>query len=219
MFERAHSQSDGHSDYVQTSLVFKPYWCSNLTGILTLLGRMLAQQTFDINMRKNMTAKLIEICRKNLILFGAFNIIFGLLIGFALGIYTLPILTAEKGLNEAEIAGLKVSVKRSGSFVRDLEGSDIFHWGEGVIMVSDEMVWLDGEVSPGPAYRLYFAPAFVETKQDFLAIKDQSVEIGSVGALRNFSLPLPDGVVLDEYPAVVIWCETFSAFITAAALS
>lgn len=166
-----------------------------------------------------MTAKLIEICRKNLILFGAFNIICGLLIGFTLGIYTLPILTAEKGLNEAEIAGLKVSVKRSGSFVRDLEGSDIFHWGEGVIMVSDEMVWLDGEVSPGPDYRLYFAPAFVETKQDFLAIKDQSVEIGSVGALRNFSLPLPDGVVLDEYPAVVIWCETFSAFITAAALS
>ncbi|MGB1920030.1 MAG: DM13 domain-containing protein [Candidatus Puniceispirillaceae bacterium] len=30
---------------------------------------------------------------------------------------------------------------------------------------------------------------------------------------------MPDGVNVDEFPVVVIWCEAFSQFITAAELS
>jgi hypothetical protein len=106
-----------------------------------------------------------------------------------------------------------------GKFHRNLEGSDSLHWGEGTIMVGDGSVWLDGSVSPGPDYRLYFAPIFVETEESFLAIKSQSVEVGSIKAFTNFTLQLPDGVNVDGFPAVVIWCEAFSQFITAAELS
>ena len=86
-------------------------------------------------------------------------------------------------------------------------------------MVGDGSVWLDGSVSPGPEYRLYFAPIFVETEESFLAIKSQSVEVGSNKAFTNFTLQLPNGVNVGGFPAVVIWCEAFSQFITAAELS
>ena len=86
-------------------------------------------------------------------------------------------------------------------------------------MVGKNAVWLDGSLSPGPDYRLYFPPIFVETESIFLAIKSQSVEVGSVRVFTNFTLQLPDGVNADEFPAVVTWCEAFSQFITAAELS
>ena len=57
-----------------------------------------------------------------------------LLIGFGLGVYFLPILTAEKGLDTVAIEALSQSALRQGTFVRDLPGSDELHWGDGVIM-------------------------------------------------------------------------------------
>ena len=45
----------------------------------------------------------MEACRRNLILFGVFNIFLGLAIGFGLGVYSLPILTAETGLDDARL--------------------------------------------------------------------------------------------------------------------
>ena len=84
----------------------------------------------------------------------------GLVIGFGLGVYFLPILTAENGLSETELVELTSSAQaqtqlRTGEFVRDLEGSDAFHWGEGTIYVRDDCIWLDGYIAPGPDYRLY----------------------------------------------------------------
>jgi hypothetical protein len=166
-----------------------------------------------------MLQTLTEICRKNLILFSIFNVFVGLTIGIGLGVYSLPILTAETGLDDAAIAARQPAIERLGKFHRNLEGSDSLHWGEGTIMVGDGSVWLDGSVSPGPDYRLYFAPIFVETEESFLAIKSQSVEVGSIKAFTNFTLQLPDGVNVDGFPVVVIWCEAFSQFITAAELS
>ena len=110
----------------------------------------------------------------------------GLAIGFGLGVYTLPILTAESGLDDKTIAELEQTAERRGVFSCDLEGSDALRWGDGIIMVNDKAVWLDGSVSPGPDYRLYLAPAFVETEADFIDIKAQSVEVGSIKAFTNF---------------------------------
>lgn len=93
-----------------------------------------------------MLQTLTEICRKNLILFGIFNVFFGLTIGFGLGVYSLPILTAETGLDDAAIAARQPAIERLGKFHRNLEGSDSLHWGEGTIMVGDGSVWLDGSV-------------------------------------------------------------------------
>ena len=41
---------------------------------------------------------------------------------------------------------------------------------------------------------------------------------GAVRAFENFALDLPLAIDIDEYDAVVIWCEAFKQFITAARL-
>lgn len=131
----------------------------------------------------------------------------------------MPILNAETGLGDTAITARQSTIERRGEFHRNLEGSDSLHWGEGTIMVGNNAVWLDGSLSPGPEYRLYFALIFVETEERFLTIKSQSVEVELVKAFTNFTLQLPDGTNVDEFPVVVIWCEAFSQFIAAAELS
>ena len=49
-------------------------------------------------------------------------------------------------------------------------------------------------------------------------IKVQSLQIGLIKAFENFSLDLPDEVDVKNYRAVLIWCEAFGQFITAAEL-
>lgn len=165
-----------------------------------------------------MITKLMDLGRKYLILFGLLKFTAGVLVGFGLGVYFLPILTAEKGLDSAAVAALETSAERSGVFRRDLKDSDAFHWGEGKIMVNGTTIWLDGAVAPGPDYRLYLTPEFVETEADFLRIKAQSAQVGSVKAFENFSLPVPSSIDPSAYPALIIWCEAFGQFITAARL-
>jgi hypothetical protein len=99
-----------------------------------------------------------------------FKFVAGLVVGFMLGIYFLPILTAEKGLDEQSLAACQNRAERIGVFTRDLAGSDRFHWGEGQIMVNDSHIWLDAEIAPGTYYRLYPTPSFVENEEAFLAI-------------------------------------------------
>jgi len=113
---------------------------------------------------------------------------------------------------------LSYNALRRGTFVRDLPGSDGLHWYDGVIMVNANRIWFDGKIAPGPDYRLYLTPKYVETGAGFQNIKAQSVQIGPAKAFENFSLNLPDGVVVTNYRAVLIWCETFEQFITAAKL-
>ena len=162
---------------------------------------------------------LLGFARRHLILFGAAKFIAGLVVGFGLGVYFLPILTAEEGLDDSQIAQLSQSIERQGTFVRELADSDAFHWGEGKINVSDEKIWLEGKIAPGPDYRLYMIPQFVETEADFMAIKDQSVQVASIKAFENFAVDVPMGVDVSQYPALLIWCEAFGQFITAAELS
>ena len=81
---------------------------------------------------------------------------------------------------------LSDSVLRRGTFVRNLPGSDGLHWGDGVIMVNADRIWLDGKVAPGPDYRLYLTPKYVETGAGFQNIKAQSRQIGPVKAFDNF---------------------------------
>ena len=162
--------------------------------------------------------------RKHPFLFGGANLVVGLVIGFGVGVYTLPILIAEDGLSETEIAQITTEAQengnlRSGTFTKTLEGSDAFHWGEGDIYADGNRIWLDGSVSPGPDYRLYLTPEFVETEAAFYEIKDQSAEVGAVKAFANFSLDVPETINPGDYKAVIVWCERFGEFITAAALN
>lgn len=138
------------------------------------------------------------------------------LAGFAGGVYLLPILTAPPAPTAVEIATLGSLASFSGEFRRDLKGSDLLHWGEGRVMVSPHTVALAGRLAPGPDYKLYLSPQFVETKADFQRLRPQMLRVGDVRTFDNFIVPLPPAVDVTRYNTVIVWCESFSQFITAA---
>ena len=138
------------------------------------------------------------------------------LIGFALGIYLLPILTAQSSPDAAVLEAAASEAAYSANLMRDLPGSDGFHWGEGKISVSREQIIHEGELAPGPDYKVYLAPSFADDEESFEAIKPESVFIGDVTSFEGFLLSIPDGVEIHDYNTVVVWCESFGEFITAA---
>jgi hypothetical protein len=139
-----------------------------------------------------------------------------LVIGFALGIYALPILVAPSSLSPKEIESLMGPAQWTAQFRRDLEDSDALHWGEGMVFVGPKSISLLGRLAPGPDYKLYLSPEFVETEADFQRLKLQMVRVGDVKTFENFLVPVPQGIDPSRYSTVVVWCEAFSQFITAA---
>ena len=139
-----------------------------------------------------------------------------LLGGFALGIYALPILTAPQGPDKAALQATEALALFRGHFDRHLKGSDLLHWGEGEVRLLSDKIAHEGKLSPGPDYKLYLAPEFVDTKEGFLRIKGQSRRIGDIKTFDGFLLPVPPGVDVGAYTTVVVWCEAFGQFISAA---
>ena len=139
-----------------------------------------------------------------------------LAIGFALGIYLLPILVAPQGPSDAEVASSSTQAMFSTEFRKDLPGSDFLHWGEGQVSISAKQVSFRGSLAPGPDYRLYLTRDLVLNEQEFMLVKDSSVSVGEIKTFKNFILPMPENINPSEYGAVVVWCESFDEFITAA---
>lgn len=136
--------------------------------------------------------------------------------GFALGIYMLPILMAPEAPSATEVAGIQSQSTFNGTFRRDLQDSDLLHWGDGEVSIGEDAVTLVGRIAPGPDYRLYLSPKFVETEQEFLALKSSMVQVGPVKTFDNFIVKMPAELNPAEYNSVIIWCEAFGQFITAA---
>lgn len=139
-----------------------------------------------------------------------------LAVGFALGIYFLPILTAPPAPDAAVLQKEAAKAQFSATLTRDLRGSDRLHWGEGTISVSSDMIVHEGALAPGPDYKLYLLKQFVEHEDEFEPIKSDAVQIGDVKSFGGFLLDIPDGVDVTAYNTVLIWCEAFGEFITAA---
>lgn len=139
-----------------------------------------------------------------------------LVIGFAAGIYTLPLLIAPPAPDAQAVAGAVQGASFTGTFRRDLKDSDALHWGEGTVSVGPQRIVLQGRLAPGPDYKLYLAPEFVETEADFARLKPKMQRVGDVKTFENFIVDLPPGVDLQRYTTVIVWCETFNEFITAA---
>ena len=137
-------------------------------------------------------------------------------IGFAAGIFILPILTAPEGPEIAVVEEQSKQAKFSTEFKRDLKGSDFLHWGEGKVSISNSSISLMGKLAPGPDYKLYLTPSYVDTKEGFEKIKSASLNIGDVKTFDNFIVPIPSTADVTKYNSMVIWCESFGAFITAA---
>jgi hypothetical protein len=77
-----------------------------------------------------------------------------LVIGFALGIYFLPILTAPPAPEAAVLEESARDAQFSGEFIRDLRGSDFLHWGEGKVSLMPDRIVHEGDLAPGPDYKL-----------------------------------------------------------------
>ena len=138
-------------------------------------------------------------------------------IGFVLGIYLLPILIAPESPGEQEVRSVAGNAQFTAEFRRDLEDSDALHWGEGTLYVGSDSIALEGRLAPGPDYRLYLSPEFVETEAAFQALKSQMVEVGPVRTFENFMVRVPDSVDPAAFSTAIVWCESFGQFITAAA--
>jgi hypothetical protein len=136
--------------------------------------------------------------------------------GFAGGVYTLPILIAPEAPSAAAVTAAASEARFKATFRRNLAGSDALHWGEGDVTIGRTTVALQGRVAPGPDYKLYLSPEFVETEEQFLRVKPRMVRVGDVKTFENFIVPLPANIDPAQYTTVVVWCETFGQFITAA---
>ena len=138
-----------------------------------------------------------------------------LMVGVALGIYILPILTAPKSPDAADLTQMAGNSLFKADLSQDLRGHDFLHWGKGTISLSNTHIVHQGELAPGPDYKLYLVKDFVEHEDEFLPIKDNALLIGDVKTFDGFALSVPPNVELSQYTTVLVWCEAFSEFIAA----
>lgn len=137
-------------------------------------------------------------------------------VGFALGVYMLPILIAPPAPTAQAVQTAAAGALYTGTFRRDLKDSDHLHWGEGTVSLTPGAITLAGELAPGPDYKLYLSPTFVETEAEFLRLKPSMARVGDVKTFKNFVVPIAPGIDVTKYTTVVIWCESFGQFISAA---
>jgi len=178
-------------------------------------GKKPGGNAFEVTKSGQFAAKSGYCEMKKLFLLG-FSHLAVALIGFGIGIYALPILTAPPAPTAAQAREAGANSLYSGQFRRDLEDSDALHWGEGTVFVSDDVISLEGKIAPGPDYRIYLSPQFVETEADFLRLKASMVQAGEVKTFENFVVPVQGAVDSSAFNTIIIWCESFGQFITSA---
>jgi hypothetical protein len=139
-----------------------------------------------------------------------------LLFGFALGLYLLPILVAP---SSSSLADIELNEKESlfqAEFIRNLEGSDFLHWGDARVSISRTQITINGNLAPGPDYKLYLINEFVENEEQFLRIKDNSIFVSDIKSFEDIIVTVPPTVDVTKYRGIVVWCEAFGEFITSA---
>ena len=137
-------------------------------------------------------------------------------IGFALGVYFLPILTAPKSANLSQIEQVVANPVYKAEFKKGQRGNDFFHWGEGQLVITNNEIALKGKVAPGPDYKIYLTKKFVEHEDEFLPIKQNALYVADLKVFENFIVPLDKKINFEDYNTIIIWCESFKEFITSA---
>lgn len=150
------------------------------------------------------------------ILFGFFTHGAALAVGFALGIYLLPILIAPDAPTAEALKEQSQQALHKAEFIRKLRGSDFLHWGEGTISITPTKIVHEGKLAAGPDYKLYLVDRFVEHEDEFTPIKETAVLIGNIKTFEGFILDVPENIDIKQFNTVLIWCESFGEFITAA---
>lgn len=157
---------------------------------------------------------------KNVIIGILFGIIVGVFGGFAAGIFLFPYLFPPPPVNEVVADKATKTVVATGQFIH-ANPSDPVHYGHGGVTVYKDLVHLesDFEVGPGPKFHLYLV-------QDANVTPDTRVQDSmyvDLGRLKAFAgsqnYPIPEGVNLNNYKTIVVWCEQFNVLISPAAIS
>ena len=73
-----------------------------------------------------------------------------------------------------------------------------------------------GKSLPGLTTSCTSHPSSSRPAADFLRLKPQMVRVGDVKTFENFIVAVPANVDPGKFTAVIVWCESFSQFITAA---
>lgn len=152
--------------------------------------------------------------KKLVILIASHVLVF--VLGFAGGIYILPILIAPESPTATQVANLGGQAEYRAKFRRDLKGSDMLHWGEGNVAIGRSSISFMGKLAPGPDYKLYLSPEYVETEEEFSRVKSRMLRVGDVKTFENFIVPFSATVDVSQYTTVIVWCEAFGEFISAA---
>ena len=145
-----------------------------------------------------------------------FTHLVALVIGVGIGIYSLPILVAEDGPTQASLVMAKRTAKYEAQFSPQRADSDFLHWGDASVFVGPHWIAWQGHLAPGPRYRLYVSRQFIETEADFQQARGEMVDLGPVSSFGDYVVPVPEELDIEEFSTLVVWCESFSQFITSA---
>jgi hypothetical protein len=145
---------------------------------------------------------------------------FGLVGGFALGIFAYPYLFLADIVAQEKVenpAARKVLAR--GEFIH-ANPSDPIHYGKGRVTLYEGVLHLeaDFEVGPGPKFHVYLVP-----EKDVLpstnVARTMFVDLGRLKAFKGSqNYEIPAGVEIAAYGSAVIWCEQFGVLISPAAL-
>ena len=136
--------------------------------------------------------------------------------GITLGLVLSPLITAEVSATQKEVNLVKQQALYSGEFDRHQPGSDALYWASGKVYLNENVIAFEGEIAPGPHYKIYLTKTQAFDQHSFLQIKHQSALIGDLNNFGDFIKSLPEGIDPQEYCAVQIWSEQFSKFVGSA---
>ena len=146
--------------------------------------------------------------------------LFGIAVGFAIGIFVYPYIFLADVVASEEVVGAETKqIIAAGAFIH-ANPSDPIHYGSGAVTVYDDTVRLeqDFEVGPGPKYHVYLVPSDDVTSSSVVQ-NSMFVDLGRLRAFKGSqNFPVPGGVDLHDYGSVVIWCEQFDVLISPAKL-
>ena len=145
------------------------------------------------------------------------------LISVSLAFWIVPYLSRDAAPSAFEVAEAvgenKTNCIYTGEFSKDRKGSDLGHWGEGDICVTNKSVVFTGRLALGPDYYLYYASKYVETRQEFKGIKGRSVRGNKIKSFNGFIQDIPSYVDIEKVNALVVWCEMYGVYITSTKLN
>ena len=145
--------------------------------------------------------------------------ILGTAFGIAVGFFIFPYVFPPAPLSEELMVDAGSDIRATGTFIH-ANPNDPIHYGSGTVEVYDSAVFLnaDFEVGPGPDFHVYLVPtAEVRASNDV-----KGTMYVDLGKLRSFAgsqqYAIPDGIDLEDFPSVVIWCQQFGVLISPADL-